>query len=118
MTPRTTRFTADLSASIAVFLIALPLSLGIALATGAPLQAGLVAAAAGGIVAGRLGGAPPQGSGAAARLPRLTPGVVPHYGWRPTRALPGVGGLFPPRPPPLRHAPAPPVGGPPRGPSL
>ncbi|MYR63649.1 hypothetical protein GTY54_48110, partial [Streptomyces sp. SID625] len=36
---------ADLSAAVAVFLIALPLSLGIALATGAPLQAGLVAAA-------------------------------------------------------------------------
>ncbi|MEU1025315.1 hypothetical protein ABZ366_25145, partial [Streptomyces sp. NPDC005904] len=35
---------ADVSASVAVFLIALPLSLGIALATGAPLQAGLVAA--------------------------------------------------------------------------
>ncbi|WP_345521649.1 hypothetical protein, partial [Streptomyces echinatus] len=31
---------ADLSAAVAVFLIALPLSLGIALATGAPLQAG------------------------------------------------------------------------------
>ncbi|MHC5908353.1 hypothetical protein ACVNF4_31395, partial [Streptomyces sp. S6] len=41
---------ADVSASIAVFLIALPLSLGIALATGAPLQAGLVAAAVGGLV--------------------------------------------------------------------
>ncbi|MFD6751278.1 hypothetical protein, partial [Streptomyces anthocyanicus] len=36
---------ADLSASIAVFLIALALCLGIALATGAPLQAGLGAAA-------------------------------------------------------------------------
>ncbi|NEC52792.1 transporter, partial [Actinospica acidiphila] len=43
---------ADLSAAVAVFLIALPLSLGIALATGAPLQAGLVAAAVGGLVAG------------------------------------------------------------------
>lgn len=30
----------DLSASITVFLIAVPLSLGIALATGAPLQSG------------------------------------------------------------------------------
>ncbi len=52
-----------MSASIAVFLIALPLSLGIALATGAPLQAGLVAAAVGGLVAGRFGGSPLQVSG-------------------------------------------------------
>ncbi|NGO71808.1 SulP family inorganic anion transporter, partial [Streptomyces boncukensis] len=44
------RWGKDLSASVTVFLIALPLSLGIALATGAPLQAGLVAAAVGGIV--------------------------------------------------------------------
>ncbi len=42
----------DLAASIVIFLIAVPLSLGLALATGAPLQAGLIAAAVGGIVAG------------------------------------------------------------------
>ncbi|CAM5314473.1 Bifunctional SulP family inorganic anion transporter/carbonic anhydrase OS=Streptomyces microflavus OX=1919 GN=G3I39_26565 PE=3 SV=1 [Streptomyces microflavus] len=46
---------ADVSASITVFLIAVPMSLGLALAVGAPLEAGLVAAAIGGIVAGLLG---------------------------------------------------------------
>ncbi|MGW0393382.1 SulP family inorganic anion transporter [Streptomyces sp. NPDC003042] len=84
--PRKT-FSADLSASIAVFLIALPLSLGIALATGAPLQAGLVAAAVGGIVAGRLGGAPLQVSGPAAGLTVVTAELIQHYGWRTTCAI-------------------------------
>ncbi|MFF4433256.1 SulP family inorganic anion transporter [Streptomyces sp. NPDC001513] len=78
---------ADFSASIAVFLIALPLSLGIALATGAPLQAGLVAAAVGGIVAGRLGGAPLQVSGPAAGLTVVTAELIQHYGWRTTCAI-------------------------------
>ncbi|MFD3547557.1 SulP family inorganic anion transporter [Streptomyces sp. NPDC058655] len=78
---------ADLSASTAVFLIALPLSLGIALATGAPLQAGLVAAAVGGIVAGRLGGAPLQVSGPAAGLTVVTAELIQHYGWRTTCAI-------------------------------
>ncbi|WP_324605107.1 SulP family inorganic anion transporter [Streptomyces sp. NRRL S-87] len=77
----------DLSASIAVFLIALPLSLGIALATGAPLQAGLVAAAAGGIVAGRFGGAPLQVSGASAGLTVVTAELIHRYGWRTTCAI-------------------------------
>ncbi|MEV8018864.1 SulP family inorganic anion transporter [Streptomyces sp. NPDC086554] len=78
---------ADLSASIAVFLIALPLSLGIALATGAPLQAGLVAAAVGGLVAGRLGGSPLQVSGPAAGLTVVTADLIQRYGWRTTCAI-------------------------------
>ncbi|GAA2921411.1 bifunctional SulP family inorganic anion transporter/carbonic anhydrase [Streptomyces enissocaesilis] len=78
---------ADFSASICVFLIALPLSLGIALATGAPLQAGLVAAAVGGIVAGRLGGAPLQVSGPAAGLTVVTAELILQYGWRTTCAI-------------------------------
>ncbi|GHH26284.1 bifunctional SulP family inorganic anion transporter/carbonic anhydrase [Streptomyces lanatus] len=84
---------ADLSASIAVFLIALPLSLGIALATGAPLQAGLVAAAVGGLVAGRLGGAPLQVSGPAAGLTVVTAELIQRYGWRTTCAITVLAGL-------------------------
>ncbi|MEV7276866.1 SulP family inorganic anion transporter [Streptomyces sp. NPDC093111] len=84
---------ADLSASIAVFLIALPLSLGIALATGAPLQAGLVAAAVGGIVAGRLGGSPLQVSGPAAGLTVVTAELIQRYGWRTTCAITVLAGL-------------------------
>ncbi|MHC3471485.1 SulP family inorganic anion transporter [Streptomyces sp. 7R007] len=84
---------ADVSASIAVFLIALPLSLGIALATGAPLQAGLVAAAVGGLVAGRLGGCPLQVSGPAAGLTVVTADLIHRYGWRTTCAITVLAGL-------------------------
>ncbi|MFI9802546.1 SulP family inorganic anion transporter [Streptomyces sp. NPDC052302] len=92
--PRGPRLTgADASASIAVFLIALPLSLGIALATGAPLQAGLVAAAVGGVVVGRLGGAPLQVSGPAAGLTVVTAELIQRYGWRTTCAITVLAGL-------------------------
>lgn len=84
---------ADVSASIAVFLIALPLSLGIALATGAPLQAGLVAAAVGGIVAGRIGGCPLQVSGPAAGLTVVTADLIDRYGWRTTCGITVLAGL-------------------------
>ncbi|MGW3284090.1 bifunctional SulP family inorganic anion transporter/carbonic anhydrase [Streptomyces sp. NPDC001002] len=84
---------ADVSASIAVFLIALPLSLGIALATGAPLQAGLVAAAVGGLVAGWLGGCPLQVSGPAAGLTVVTADLIQRYGWRTTCAITVLAGL-------------------------
>ncbi|MGW1272858.1 SulP family inorganic anion transporter [Streptomyces sp. NPDC002491] len=84
---------ADVSASIAVFLIALPLSLGIALATGAPLQAGLVAAAVGGIVAGWISGSPLQVSGPAAGLTVVTADLIQRYGWRTTCAITVLAGL-------------------------
>ncbi|MDH6214690.1 bifunctional SulP family inorganic anion transporter/carbonic anhydrase [Streptomyces pseudovenezuelae] len=84
---------ADVSASIAVFLIALPLSLGIALATGAPLQAGLVAAAVGGLVAGWIGGCPLQVSGPAAGLTVVTADLIQRYGWRTTCAITVLAGL-------------------------
>ncbi|MFG2354765.1 SulP family inorganic anion transporter [Streptomyces sp. NPDC048521] len=84
---------ADVSAAVAVFLIALPLSLGIALATGAPLQAGLVAAAVGGVVAGRLSGCPLQVSGPAAGLTVVTADLIHHYGWRATCGITVLAGL-------------------------
>ncbi len=92
--PRRLRIaSADVSAAVAVFLIALPLSLGIALATGAPLQAGLVAAAVGGLVAGRIGGSPLQVSGPAAGLTVVTADLIQHYGWRTTCAITVLAGL-------------------------
>ncbi len=58
----------DLPASIVVFFVALPLCLGIALASGAPLFSGLIAGIIGGIVVGSLSGSNIGVSGPAAGL--------------------------------------------------
>ena len=71
----------DLPASLVVFLIAVPLSLGIALASGAPVIAGLIGAVAGGIVTGLLAGSPLQVSGPAAGLTVVVFGLVQQLGW-------------------------------------
>lgn len=58
----------DFPASIVVFLVAMPLCLGIALASGAPLFAGLISGIIGGIVVGSLSGSALGVSGPAAGL--------------------------------------------------
>ena len=58
----------DIPASIVVFFVALPLCLGIALASGAPLFSGLIAGIIGGIVVGALSGSKIGVSGPAAGL--------------------------------------------------
>ena len=58
----------DLPASIVVFFVALPLCLGIALASGAPLFSGLIAGIVGGIVVGSVSGSHIGVSGPAAGL--------------------------------------------------
>ncbi|MDB9963751.1 SulP family inorganic anion transporter [Vicingaceae bacterium] len=58
----------DIPASIIVFFVALPLCLGIALASGAPLFSGLIAGIVGGIVVGSLSGSALGVSGPAAGL--------------------------------------------------
>ena len=58
----------DLPASIVVFLVALPLCLGVALASGAPLFAGVIAGVVGGIVVGLFSGSALSVSGPAAGL--------------------------------------------------
>ncbi|MFM9950093.1 MAG: SulP family inorganic anion transporter [Saprospiraceae bacterium] len=58
----------DLPASIVVFFVAVPLCLGIALASGAPLFAGIIAGIVGGIVVGAASGSPLGVSGPAAGL--------------------------------------------------
>lgn len=65
---RVGRIAKDLSPSIVVFLIALPMSMGIAQASGMPASLGLITAAVGGVVVGYLGGAPLQISGPSAGL--------------------------------------------------
>ena len=61
-------FKNDLPASIVVFFVALPLCLGIALASGAPLFAGIIAGIVGGIVVGIASGSPLGVTGPAAGL--------------------------------------------------
>ncbi|MGQ1788308.1 SulP family inorganic anion transporter [Saccharicrinis sp. GN24d3] len=58
----------DIPASVVVFFVALPLCLGIALASGAPLFAGLIAGIVGGIIVGGLSGSKIGVSGPAAGL--------------------------------------------------
>lgn len=58
----------DFPASVVVFFVALPLCLGIALASGAPLFSGLIAGIVGGIVVGGMSGANLGVSGPAAGL--------------------------------------------------
>ncbi|MEV0284944.1 SulP family inorganic anion transporter [Kribbella sp. NPDC050820] len=84
----------DLPASLVVFLIAVPLSLGIAAASGAPLIAGLVAAVVGGVVAGALGGSPLQVSGPAAGLTVVVAGLVGQFGWAATAGITCAAGLL------------------------
>lgn len=61
-------FLADLPAALVVYLVALPLCLGIALGSGAPPFAGIVAGMVGGIVVGLLSGSHLSVSGPAAGL--------------------------------------------------
>ena len=60
--------TRDVSASVVVFLVAMPLCMGIAVASGVPAEKGLLTGIIGGIVVGFLAGSPLQVSGPAAGL--------------------------------------------------
>src|SRR6516165_1068882 len=71
----------DLPSSLVVFLVALPLSVGIAIASNAPVLAGLIAAIVGGIIVGAIGGSPLQVSGPAAGLTVVVADLVSDFGW-------------------------------------
>ncbi len=84
---------ADLPASIVVFLVALPLSLGVAVASGAPVAAGLIAAV-GGVVAGLLGGSAIQAGGPTASLTVVVAESVQHFGWAAIHLARTVGEVY------------------------
>jgi carbonic anhydrase len=84
----------DVPASLVVFLVALPLSIGIAVASDAPVTAGLIAAAVGGILAGALGGSPLTVSGPAAGLTVVVAGLVEQFGFAATGAIVMAAGLL------------------------
>ncbi|SHI73909.1 SulP family inorganic anion transporter [Algibacter luteus] len=70
----------DLPASIVVFFVALPLCLGIALASGAPLFSGLIAGIIGGIIVGSLSGSKIGVSGPAAGLAAIVLAAIATLG--------------------------------------
>lgn len=74
------KFTGDILPSIIVFLVALPLCMGIAIASGMPPAAGLITGIIGGIVVGTIAGSPLQVSGPAAGLAVLVAQVVQEHG--------------------------------------
>lgn len=84
----------DVPASIVVFLVALPLSIGIAVASGAPVEAGLLAAIVGGLVAGSLGGSPMQVSGPAAGLTVVVAELIDNLGWQTTCLVTAGAGIL------------------------
>ena len=63
-----TTFGKDFLSSLVVFLVALPLCLGVVVASGMPPEAGLITGIVGGLVVGLLSGSPLQVSGPAAAL--------------------------------------------------
>ncbi len=70
----------DIPASIVVFLVAVPLCLGIALASGAPLFSGVIAGIIGGIVVGAISGSQLGVSGPAAGLAVIVLSAIAELG--------------------------------------
>jgi MFS superfamily sulfate permease-like transporter len=83
----------DVTASVVVFLVALPLCMGIAVASGAPPEKGLITGVIGGIVVGALSGSPLQVSGPAAGLAVIVFEAIQQHGMSmlgPILALAGI----------------------------
>jgi MFS superfamily sulfate permease-like transporter len=86
---------ADVPASIVIFLIAVPLCLGIALASGAPLFSGVISGIVGGVVVGSLSGSALMVSGPAAGLSAIVMTAIATLGsYRAFLAAVVVGGLL------------------------
>jgi carbonic anhydrase/SulP family sulfate permease len=77
----------DLAAGLVVFLVALPLCLGVALASGAPLLSGVLAGIVGGILVGVLSGSHTSVSGPAAGLTAVVAAQIVSLGSFPTFLL-------------------------------
>lgn len=73
-------FKFDFIAAIVVFLVAIPLCLGIALASGAPLFSGIISGIVGGIVVGSLSGSQVSVSGPAAGMAAVVLAAITQLG--------------------------------------
>ncbi len=87
-------FRYDLPAGLVVFLVALPLCLGIALASGAPPLAGLIAGCVGGVVIPLVSRAPLSVSGPAAGLAAIVFSAVEQHGFAVVCAATMVAGVL------------------------
>jgi Sulfate permease and related transporters (MFS superfamily) len=74
-------FAKDFLASWVVFLVALPLCMGIALASGLPAASGILTGIIGGLVVASLSGSPMQVSGPAAGLASSSGNSSMRTGW-------------------------------------
>lgn len=87
-------FKHDLFASVVVFLVALPLCMGIAVASGAPPAAGIITGIVGGLVAGAFAGCPLQVSGPAAGLSVIVWEYIQTYGMEKLSIIVLLGGIL------------------------
>ncbi|MFT4555477.1 MAG: carbonic anhydrase [Planctomycetaceae bacterium] len=84
----------DLTSGLVVFLVALPLCLGIALASGAPLFSGLLAGIIGGLVVGAISGSHSSVSGPAAGLTAIVATQITALGFEAFLLAVFIGGLL------------------------
>lgn len=84
----------DFLASLIVFIVALPLSLGISMASGMSAESGLITAIIGGMVCGLLSGAPMVVSGPAAGLAAFVFQLVQEHGIKGLAIITVVAGLI------------------------
>ena len=84
----------DIPASIVVFFVALPLCLGIALASGAPLFSGLIAGIVGGIVVGSVSNSSLGVSGPAAGLAAIVFSAIGELGYENFLMAVVIGGVL------------------------
>lgn len=78
--PAASPWRADVPAAVVVFLVAVPLCLGIALASGAPLFGGIISGIVGGVVVGSLSGSHLMVSGPAAGLTAIVVSAIATLG--------------------------------------
>ncbi len=88
------RHSKDILASFVVFLVALPLCMGISIASGVPPALGLVTGIIGGILVGAFSGSPLQVSGPAAGLTVLVFEIVREHGIEGLGPVVLIGGLL------------------------
>jgi len=87
-------FKSDLPAGLVVFLVSLPLSLGIALASGAPIFSGIISGIIGGIIVGALSGSPLGVSGPAAGLAVIVMVAIQNFGFEAFLAAVVIAGVI------------------------